>query len=96
MKANEDVDLVGMWELLEAIEAVIKAADPAKRKALAQTIDDYSSGMLGDEFLWAVGPQSPSLLFHLMNSIDAACRPDEQSKVRPPIRLVTRAPDGIQ
>jgi hypothetical protein len=30
-----------MYELLDAIEAVIKAADPAKREALASTIDAY-------------------------------------------------------
>jgi hypothetical protein len=29
----------GMYELLDAVEAVIKAADPAKSETLAETID---------------------------------------------------------
>lgn len=29
-------DLTGMYELLDAVEAVIKAADPAKREVLAR------------------------------------------------------------
>jgi hypothetical protein len=32
-----DDEITGIYELLDAIEAVIKAADPAKREALART-----------------------------------------------------------
>jgi hypothetical protein len=32
-----DEPFTGMYELIDAIEAVIKAADPAKREALAST-----------------------------------------------------------
>ena len=35
-------DITGIYELLDAIEAVIKAADPGKREALARTIDSYA------------------------------------------------------
>src|SRR5665647_822291 len=86
-------DPVSMYELLEAIEAVIKAADPAKREALAHTIDAYADDF-PDDFYWAVGPQAPTLLNHLLQMIDASCRPELQSKPRSAIRLVDRKPDG--
>jgi hypothetical protein len=35
-------DITSIYQLLDAIEAVIKAADPAKRAALARTIDAYA------------------------------------------------------
>jgi hypothetical protein len=37
-----DQKITDMYELLDSIEAVIEAADPAKRKALAQTIDAFA------------------------------------------------------
>jgi hypothetical protein len=86
-------DFVGVYELLDAIEAVIKAADPAKREALAQTIDAYAEDF-PDDFFWAVGPQSPMLLHDILSTIDSACRPEAQSKPRPAIRLVDRKPEG--
>ena len=86
-------DLIGVYELLDAIEAVIKAADPAKREALAQTIDHYAEDF-PDDFFWAVGPQSPMLLHEIMSVIDAACRPEAQSKPRAVVRLVDRKPEG--
>jgi hypothetical protein len=86
-------EITGMYELLDAIEAVIKAADPAKREALAQTIDAYADDF-PDDFFWAIGPQAPTLLNHIFSSIDAACRPETQSKARPAIRLVDRKPEG--
>jgi hypothetical protein len=51
-------DFTGMFELFDALEAVIKAADPAKREVLAQTIDAYHD-CCPDEFHWAIGAQSP-------------------------------------
>jgi hypothetical protein len=78
-------EIVGMYELLDAIEAVIKAADPAKREALAQTIDGFAEDF-PEDFYWAVGPQAPSLLAHIMMTIDAA--------PRAAIRLVDRKPEG--
>jgi hypothetical protein len=53
----------GMYELLEAIEAAIETAAPAKRVALAQTINAYMNDFPEDYF-WAVGPQSPTLERH--------------------------------
>jgi hypothetical protein len=91
--AEDETDITSMYELLDAIEAVIKAADPAKRKALAQTVDAYAADF-PDDFWWAVGPQAPTLLHHLLQMIDAACRPDAQSKPRAAIRLVDRKPEG--
>jgi hypothetical protein len=86
-------ELTGIYELLDAVEAVIKAADPVKREALAQTIDAYADDF-PDEFFWAVGSQAPMLLNHMLSTIDAACRPEVQSKPRPAIRLVDRKPEG--
>lgn len=86
-----DEPLIGMYEVLDALEAVIKAANPAKRAVLAEMIDGYQE-TFPDEFFWATGAQAPSLLYHLMSTIDMACRPEAQSKARPPIRLVTRKP----
>ena len=90
---NPTHDLIGMYELLDAIEEVVKAADPVKREALAQTIDSYSEDF-PDEFFWAIGPQSPTLLHNMLMAIDASCRPEKQSKPRAPIRLVDRKPEG--
>ena len=71
-------DITGIYELLDAIEAVIDAY-----------AEDFP-----DDFYWAIGPQAPMLLNHLINTIDSACRPEAQSKPRPAIRLVDRKPDG--
>jgi hypothetical protein len=88
-----DEPLIGMYELLDALEAVIQAADPAKRANLAEVVDGYGD-TFPEEFLWATGAQAPSLLYHLMTTIDMSCRPEAQSKARPPIRLVTRQPQS--
>ena len=90
----DEENIIGMYELLEAVEAVIRAADPAKREALAETIDAYAEGPFAEEFFWATGAQSPVLLHHLMSGIDAACRPESQSKPRTALRLVDRKPEG--
>ena len=82
----------GMYELLEAIEAVVKSSDPKKREILARTIDAYREDC-PDEFLWATGAQSPLLLHHLFMSIDASCRPEEESRPARVIRLVDRKPE---
>jgi hypothetical protein len=88
-----DDEVTGMWKVLDAIEAVIKAADPAKRESLARTIDAYAEDF-PEDFYWAIGSQAPTLLFHLLISIDSACRPEAQSRPRPAIRLVDRKPEG--
>jgi hypothetical protein len=90
---DENEEFTSMFDLLDAIEAVIKAADPEKRKVLASTIDDYADSM-PDDFFWSIGAQAPTLLSHLMMVIDSACRPDAQSKPRAAIRLVDRKPEG--
>lgn len=82
----------GMYEVLDAIEEVIKAADPAKREALADIIDAYSEDF-PEDFYWAVGPQSPSFLSHLLTTIDGAAREKGASKSRV-FRLVDRKPEG--
>jgi len=90
---TEKDNYTGMYDLLDAIEEVIKGADPAKREALAQTIDAYADDF-PEDFFWAVGGQAPALLHHLMMIIDTASRPDAQSRPRGVIRLVDRKPEG--
>jgi hypothetical protein len=90
-----DEEITGMYELLAALEEVIQVADPNKREALAETMQAYHDDF-PEEFHWAIGAQSPSLLYHLMNTIGAACQPDETDE-RPGrgiIRLVHRKPEG--
>jgi hypothetical protein len=86
-------EIIGMYEVLDALEAVIKAADPDKRATLAEAMDGYVEHF-PDDFFWATGAQAPTLLSHLMMVVDSACRPEAQSKARPTIRLVDRKPDG--
>jgi hypothetical protein len=86
-------EITGMYELLDALSAVVSSCDPAKREVLAQTIDAYAEDF-PDEFFWATGAQSPTLLSNLMMAIDVACRPEKQSKSRGVIRLVDRKPEG--
>jgi len=38
-------EFTGMYELLDALEAALKTADPAKRQALAKTSPSYSAGL---------------------------------------------------
>jgi hypothetical protein len=89
-KTEEPTD---MYHLLDAISDAIGSCDPAKRETLARTIDAYCEDS-PEEFFWAMGAQSPVLLYHLMMSIDSASRPDVESKPRPVIRLVDRKPVG--
>ena len=86
-------EITGMYDLLDALEEALKAADPAKRKTLAETIDAYAEDF-PEDFHWAIGAPSPTFLYHLLMSIDTASRPDGQSKPRGIIRLVGRKPEG--
>ena len=85
---REDSEPTGMYELLEAIETVIKASNPEKREALAATVDAYADDF-PEEFFWATGAQAPNLLAHIMLVIDGASR-GEGSKPRAVLRLADR------
>jgi hypothetical protein len=93
MKMPTEEPITGMYEFLDALEAAIRSAEPTKREALAETLDDYS-GDFPEEFYWAIGAQSPALLNHMMMTIDVSCRPESQTKARGVIRLVDRKPEG--
>jgi len=82
-----------LYDLLDAIAATLEAADPAKREALAKTIDAYAEDF-SEEFYWGISAQAPALLCHLLQTIDAGCRPSGESKPRPVLRLVDRKPEG--
>jgi len=51
-----DDDITSIYQLLDAIEAVIKAADPAKREALTRTIEL----LLGHRLTSADAPAPPT------------------------------------
>jgi hypothetical protein len=77
MAKNEKI--ITLYELLNAIEAVVECSDPDKQAALAVTIDQYERNF-PDEFYWAVGAQSPHLLHEIMNVLRTACDSESQSK----------------
>ncbi len=79
-----------MHELIEAVEAALATADPAKRKVLAETIDAYSRDF-PDEYFWAIGAQAPTLLHHLLLAIDCTCH---ECRARAVGRLADRKPEG--
>jgi hypothetical protein len=85
--------LTSMGDFLDAVEAALRAADPAKRKALAETIDAYQDDF-PEEFNWAIGVQAPALLYNLMMVIDIACSEDDKRPKGRVVRLVDRKPEG--
>jgi len=63
--------------LFHALQVAIATADPAKREALATTIEAYARDF-PDVLCWAIGEQSPILLHQLLSAIDAGCRPSQR------------------
>lgn len=82
--------LTGMYDVLDALEAVIKAAPKAQREALAAAVDAYAENF-PDEFFWATGGQAPALLQHLMMLI---ATDDEGQEHARNVRLVAGKPKG--
>lgn len=72
---NKSVDPVTMFDLIEALEQVIRSSANDHRQTLAITLDGYMKDF-PDEFFWATGAKSPSLLFQLMMTIDTSSRDD--------------------
>jgi len=54
MDNEHDEHIVGIYEVLDALEEALKASDPAKREALAEAIDGYHENF-PEDFHWAVG-----------------------------------------
>ena len=88
--------ITGMYELLNALFDVIKAAPKAERETLASVIDAYAEDF-PEEYFWATGAQSPALLYNLMSQIEMAATGDVlgpwQKKDRV-VHLITRKPEG--
>ena len=82
MTTETDDELIGHYEMIDALDAVIKASTPEKRAALRNTIDAWSTGTLGDEFWWATSAQAPALLHNLMIAVDLAAYSDDEEKPR--------------
>ena len=71
-----------------------QSADPIKRQELANVLDAYHDDF-PEDFHWALGASSPTLLSNLLMAVDAACRSSEQSKSRNVVvRLIDRKPEG--
>jgi hypothetical protein len=74
-----------VYDVLDAIKDAIQSADPAKREALAQTLEAYHHDF-PEEFHWALGVEAPMLLYHLLMK--------DQPKPRAALRLVRKPKEG--
>jgi hypothetical protein len=83
---NKQHEVFGMYEVIDALWGVVYSAPRKQRKALANTLKAFAKDC-PEEFLRAVGPQSPTLLRHLMTVVDS--EPGTR-----PIRAGLRAQDG--
>jgi len=88
MTNKSDETITGMYDVFDALEAALKASDPKCREALAKAIDGFMKDF-PDEFFWATGPQAPTLLYHLMMTIDVASEAAAPEKPRV-IRIIDR------
>ena len=70
---TEQEEVTGHFEVLDAIEATIRAAPKEQRDEMARVLDAYSEDF-PEEFFWAVGAQAPALLHYLLSILDRACR----------------------
>jgi hypothetical protein len=85
-------ELTGMHELIGAVETALATADPAKLKALAETIEAYAHDF-PEEYDWALGAQAPVLLHRLLLVIDAMSHTSSESRARTE-QLADRKPEG--
>jgi hypothetical protein len=81
-----------MYDLLAAIESVVRTADPSRRAILAQTIDAYCADF-ADDFFWATGPRAPTFLSRLLMTIDSASHPTP--KTAPEIAAVGHNQESV-
>jgi hypothetical protein len=88
-----DDDLIGPFEMIDALEAVIKDSNPEKRAALRDTIEAWAIGAMANDFFWATSSQAPALLRDLMMAIDVAASGEGKPKSRV-IHLASRKPEG--
>jgi hypothetical protein len=56
-----------LFSVLDALEDALKHCAPDKRKALADALDAYSEDC-AEDFWWALGQQSPTMLHMLMTA----------------------------
>ena len=78
-----------MYELLDALEEVLRASDPENREKLAETIDAYVEDFPND-FFWATGRSRRHSYFvsrkaHLPEAI-GVIRREAVNLVRVPVR----------
>lgn len=71
--AADKNDVTSMFEVMDAISAVIRSSDEKLRNLLANTLDAYAEDY-PEDFLWAIGAKAPTLLGNLMMAVDMSCR----------------------
>jgi hypothetical protein len=81
-----------LFSVLDALEDALKHCAPDKRKALADALDAYSEDC-AEDFWWALGQQSPTMLHMLMTAIVLGCQTGSGTKRNIVVRLV-RKPKG--
>ena len=78
-------ELTGMYEVLDTVEAIVNASEPALKAALIRVFNAYSRDF-PDEYFWATGPQAPALLHNLMFALMPSKLGDKAKSV--PLRSI--------
>jgi hypothetical protein len=65
VKSQDRYEPTGMYEILDTVELMVHAAEPALKDALTRVFSAYANDF-PDEYFWATGPQAPALLHNLM------------------------------
>ncbi|MGA6963590.1 MAG: hypothetical protein WBZ51_08220 [Xanthobacteraceae bacterium] len=80
-----------LFDVLDALEDALKHCAPDKRQALANALDAYSEDC-AEDFWWALGQQSPTMLHMLMTTIYSGCQTGSGATRNVVVRL--RKPEG--
>jgi hypothetical protein len=78
-----------LFDVLDALEDALKHCAPDKRKALADALDAYSKDC-AEDFWWALGQQSPTMLHTLMTAIVSGCQTGSGTERNVVVRLVRK------
>jgi len=82
-----------LFSVLDALEDALKHCAPDKRKALADALDAYSEDC-AEDFWWALGQQSPTMLHALMTAIVSGCQTGSSGAKRNVVVRLVRKPEG--
>jgi hypothetical protein len=74
-------------DLCDAIEDALGEAPPEARRILAREIDGFWEAF-PRMHQWVMSGFAPSFIYHVMSSIEMACRKDFKAKPKPDLRVV--------